>query len=297
MVSPASAALPQTPPSQTVRCANGKTARVWEDRVWDAYQADGSPDYESGSTITRLAGQNLCKSEWVEMSWSNGSESNASASFLWLAPGAKFNWDQAQFQRWGYPGDDFGPFVGLTEAKYVCRNQSGDPYRTDNSDGELGFASYGWTGRVYGYSDVRSVPECGSKQKDQQHSQTKDLRCSPDQEHWWPYARLTWKMDGKKIIKIAVQNYCSESQGPAIVWWRYKGGTAAVWVYPGDYPNGYADLWKSELKELPTKTTDGQVHFTNDRAVQDDDIYTYVWTASGDSLVCWVPDECDWRKG
>ena len=42
----------------------------------------------------------------------------------------------------------------------------------------------------------------------------------------------TWKLDGKKIIKIAGDSDCSEPPAEtAAVWWRYQGGTANSLIY------------------------------------------------------------------
>jgi hypothetical protein len=101
-------------------------------------------------------------------------------------------------------------------------------------------------------------------------------------------AELIYKMDGKKIIKLAIRS-CRYYPW-SIAWWQVAGGKkVAVWVEP----DGSTDLWKDELNPLPTKTTDGKVHlvssdgYDRDDMENDDRPFHYDATAAGNWVGCW----------
>jgi hypothetical protein len=124
---------------------------------------------------------------------------------------------------------------------------------------------------------VIGVPEASARHPD---SRIASIKCTPrpgsEQAHD-TYATLIYEQDGKNLVRIEVQHPCWYDDIPVIVWWRYKGGTAAVWVDPADF----AELSKSQLKKLPVQTKDGKVHFVMDN---DDDPYTFNWRASGNRV-------------
>jgi hypothetical protein len=231
----AGAALPKTAPSQTLRCANGKTAKVWTEY--------GAP-YRR---LSLLAAENPCKDRWLAMDWPGESESDPYGDTIFLAPGKRFNWDEPHLSEWGmweYEYEDAG--ASLVLPKDACVSN----YETEES----GLTSFSGS-LVYGYNDVRDAPECGQPPSKYGASRYASAQCPYDDNT----ASLTWKMDGKKVIKLEMRNDCSG--GWAIAWWRLKNGrTQAVWIEPGVS----ADLWKSELDPIFTDTADGKVHFGMD---------------------------------
>ena len=86
-------------------------------------------------------------------------------------------------------------------------------------------------------------------------------------ESWNPkYGRYdkraegVWKLDGKKILKLAARNPCDFEM---IFWWKTPDGRRiSLWVdeVSSPLPDSF-DLWKDELDPLPRKTKDGEVHF------------------------------------
>jgi hypothetical protein len=267
LAGPAEAALPVTEPTRVIHCGT-KAALVWQETRHVDRVVDGEL-YEE-LAFTTLAAVNPCR-EWLEISW-GGDPNRPKPEFssLFLAPGKKFNWDEWQISK--YRADTPVWYTGYTELvspKQVCAPKS-----------------YNFAKKVYKYNDVRSVGDC--KGVDPKLSHTVTASCMDDEQ-----ATLTWKMDGKRITKIAVENECDTEDLPmyTAVWWRYKYGTAAI--FTGGKKS--TDLWKAELDGLPLDTIDGKVHFMTD--TDDDDAFTYTWYGNGDFVGCWAGDGgCPWRR-
>ncbi len=265
---PAEAAVPDTPANRVIPCGNGKAARVWQELNW------GHPALDEEPFLERLAAENPC-TKWLEISWGESAfgEGDNDFSSVFLAPGKKFNWSASQIKRYGADTPAGGPgYTELVGSKQVCAPKS-----------------YAFAKRVYRYNDLRPVGDCPGWDPTTSHSDS--LPCDPGKDDGRE-VDATWKLDGKKIIKIAGASECSEPPAEtAAVWWRYTGGTAALVFWPG-YST---DLWKAELAELPTNTVDGKLHFLTNF---DDDDYNLVWTGFGDKVGCWSGSGgCEWRAG
>jgi hypothetical protein len=135
---PSNAAMPKSPPNWSWTCASGKSAKVWFQ-----YQ-----DGDMNAPVVLLASKNPCKN-WIVIYWHNPDRSVLSR--LMLAPGKKFNWDQAHIEANGANTAASGGFyVGRERNAGACRSPS-DSWRT-----------WGFQKRVYSYKDVRPIPECAS---------------------------------------------------------------------------------------------------------------------------------------
>lgn len=228
---PAEAALPTSPPSETLACANGKTAKAWMN-----YGAEYG-------LLSMLAVDNPCKGQWVELAWPGWSVSDPYGQWIYVAPGKRFNWDGPRLREWRATGEA-GEFTGarLVAPGAAC---------VRNYEAANGWSSF--NGKlVYSYDDVRAAPECGEPKPKYTAVRYKTIRCPSDQHT----AELAWKVEGKKLVKLAADNSCSGRW--AVAWWRLENGrTVGIWIEPG-VPT---DLWKAELDGLPTKTKDGNVSF------------------------------------
>jgi len=244
---PAKAALPSSRPTDKHRCANGKTAKIW---IRFGYT----------DPLSHLAADNPCKSQWIVFTFPGGSESDPYGLSVFVAPGQRINLDGAALAEWGlnnwWEGEYSG--TGLVGANDAC---------VRNYDHPTG----GWTG--YGgflflsEKDVRDAPECGQPIPKYSANHRVALPCSsPDEGERY----LTWKTEGRKIVKLAVRNGCTENEGWSIASWKLDNGrTVGVWVGPGEE----IDLWKSDFGKLPVKTKDGRVRLTTAPAGDEDDAF------------------------
>jgi hypothetical protein len=136
---PAGAAMPKTPPDWSWTCASGKSAKVWFQ-----YQ-----NRDMTAPVVLMAAKNPCKT-WIAIYWHNPDRSIYSRVFL--APGKKFNWDQAHIEANGADTPADGGFhVGRERNREAC----GGP---NDSMGR----PWAFHKRIYSYKDVRPVPECAS---------------------------------------------------------------------------------------------------------------------------------------
>jgi hypothetical protein len=267
------AAVPKAKPTSTHRCADGTTARAWVNFVVD-------PD-ELGD-LTRIAVDNPCKKQWVSVRFPGTSVSDPYGSFVFVAPRQKINWEGrvlAEWFGWGWKQVEFGG-TGLVEPKQAC---------VKNFETDIGSSSY--QGLVaLSDKDIRNAPECGDPVPKLPASRSARALCLGNSGPYGPASRLSWKVDGKRLVKLEVANDCSANW--TIVWWELDNGRkVAVWVEPGDS----TDLWMSELDGLPTKMEHTRVHLGFDRTlgVDADDFggsnpkkrpFYYNFTASGDRV-------------
>jgi hypothetical protein len=246
---PAKAALPSSTPTGTHRCANGKTARTW---IKFGPHPIG---------VSRLAADNPCKTEWVLFYFHGASESDPYGLSVFVAPGQRINLEGAALAEWGLNSwwdEEYGD-ASLVAPKDAC---------VRNYDHPTG----GWTGYrgllFKSATDVRDAPECGQPIPKYSANHYVALPCpSPDGHEIF----LTYKTEGKKIVKVAVWNrYCTDWDRWAVAWWKLDNGrTVGVWVGPGEE----IDLWKSDFGKLPVKSRDGRVRLTTAPAGAEDDAF------------------------
>jgi hypothetical protein len=263
---PAGAAVPTTSPTDTVGCANGKTARVWTH-----FQSNDQK-------LDLLAAENPCD-RWLEIAWPGLSASDPYGDWIYVAPHSTFNWDLPRLLEWGVGEDSFEyNGISLVPAQAACVHN----YETEN--GGTGFQGL----LVYGWDSVRFAPECG--QPVPRYNADRHARATcPTVTEPKNFAEFAWKLDGKKILKVWVYNPCPDW---VVAHWQVANGrTVGVWVAPG----GYTDLWLGELKPVPTATKDGTVTLALASAAERNRIgngdprarpYWYNATANGDTLVC-----------
>ena len=246
LATPAKAALPSSSPTDTHRCANGKTAKAWA---------------KFGSSgLARLAADNPCKGQWVAFSFTGQSASDPYGTRVFIAPGQRVNLEGADLE-WGLSqwGDENGGGSRLVDATNACVTNR---YYPDS----------GWTGfnglLFLSEKDVRDAPECGDPIPKYSANHRVALPCPSPDEH---EISLTYKTEGKKIVKLAVSDrFCKESERWAIAWWKLDNGrTVGVWVAPGEE----IDLWKSDFGQLPVKSKDGRVRLTTAPAGDEDDAF------------------------
>jgi hypothetical protein len=118
---PAGAAVPKKPATQTFPCndGSGRSAQLW------------------GNGTTRLAAENPCTSQWLDIGIGPEYYSSAPDMLLELAPGAHFNWGKKGTGQYIY-GE------GFDYARLDPQNECG------------GEEEALW---VYGYKDVRQPAE------------------------------------------------------------------------------------------------------------------------------------------
>lgn len=267
---PAKAALPSSSPTHKHRCANGKTAKTW---------IKFAPDGPHGPEVARLAADNPCRGQWVQFSFSGESESDPYGLSLFVAPGQRLNWEGAALAEWGLADwleEESGP-TRLADSKDACvRNYQGDSGPT-GFDGILFFSD----------TDVRSAPECGQPTPKYSANRYAEMPCpSGDGTSY-----LTWKTEGKKLVKLAMSNGCGEESFTIARWKLDNGRTVGLWIEPGRY----TDLWKSDFGTLPVKTKDGRVLLTTYPVADEEDAFRsdpknrpfyYNGYVHDDSVVC-----------
>lgn len=238
VTAPAKAALPSSSPTDKHRCANGKTARTW---IKFGPHPIG---------LSRLAADNPCKTEWVLFYFHGASESDPYGLSVFVAPGQRINLDGVGLAEWGLSqwwDEEYGG-ASLVAPKDAC---------VRNYDHPTG----GWTG-YHGLlfksaTDVRNAPECGQPIPKYSADHFAEMACPVS----GGTSYLAWKTEGKKVVKVALSNGCTEDDNHmAIATWKLDNGrTVGVWAYPGQS----LDIWKSEFGKLPVKTKDGRVRLTS----------------------------------
>jgi len=265
---PARAALPASPPSETHGCANGRTAKAWI-------------TFSEEQGVTLFAADNPCQGQWLEFAFPGLSASDPYGLFVFVAPGQRINWQGRTLGERGltYWWEEEYAGTDLVAPKSTC---------VSNYEGPNGMSGYSGL-LIFSDKDVRNAPECGQPVPKYQADRYMRTSCPSDSSG--SIALGSWKTDGKKLIKLEIDNGCSGNW--AIAWWQLANGRkVAVWVEP----HGYADLWKSELAPLPTNMKDGRVYLGTDRSlgVDADNLgskdpkrpFYYTGVASGDHVRC-----------
>lgn len=242
VVPPTQAKTPSRSPESTVKCANGKKAKVWWKGTKHVETVGDEGDFTYWE-LTEWAVDNKCKN-WLQFTVTTEplSESDCCLYFQ-VAPGASFTKTAKD-----YPLDDISraygqdrPF-GVTEEAKKCQNPNGDHHEvTRDFDKKGNVTPTEDCPRKYPESDSRSIgcPESFDRSRGD----------------YTKRASGVWKVDSKKIIKLAANNQCEFEM---IFWWKTKDGKRiSLWV---DEKSSF-DFWKAELDPLPVKTKDGAVHY------------------------------------
>lgn len=235
---PAKAALPGSSPTDTDRCANGKTARTW---IKFGPHPIG---------LSHLAADNPCTTEWVLFYFHGASESDPYGLSVFVAPGQRINLKGAALAEWGLNNwwdEEYGS-ASLVAPNDAC---------VTNYDHPTG----GWTGYrgllFKSATDVRNAPECGSPVPKYSAAHYTPAICPASDHQAGRESAVAWKTEGKKVVGLSIGNDCDDSWIAA--WWKLDNGrTAALWMGPGTS----ADLWKTDFAKLPVKTKDGRVRVT-----------------------------------
>lgn len=277
VVPPAEAKTPSRTPERTLKCQNGKKAKFW----WKATTTVDDRGDEGTFTrwdLTEFAVDNDCKG-WLLITTVNEplSESDCCV-YLQVAPGANFtkkgsgDLEAALFEGFGATA----PF-SVHEGSKQCSDPDGDHHEFSidlAKDGKISSTA----------NCIRKYPESDSLQHPCPDSY------DPVQGRFTRWTRGTWKVDDKKILKLAVTNRWCDSQ-PYFSWRTKDGKRVALWV---DRFTSF-DLWKAELGSLPVKTKDGAVSFSfptmNGPSAEDLTWYDEIWRISADG------QPYRWHKG
>lgn len=267
VVPPAQAKVPSRTPERTIKCQNGKKAKFWW-KGTTTVDDRGEDGVFTRWDLTEFAIDNDCKG-WLLITTVNEplSESDCCV-YLQVAPGANFtkkgtgDLEAALFEGFG----DHAPF-SVHEGSKQCADPDGDHHEFSYNlakDGKITLTE----------DCIRKYPESVSKQ------QVCPESYDPVQNRFTKYSRGTWKVDSKKILKLAVTNRCDSEPH---FWWRTKDGKrVALWV---DRQTTF-DLWKAELEPLPVKTGDGAVYFNLGRMGGPDanslDWFDEIWRISAE---------------
>ena len=239
---PAEAKVPSRTPERTIKCKNGKKAKIW----WRGQKHVSVIDDSEWTywAVTQFAVDNKCKG-WLNFEMRDTAESESDCCHgVQVAPGANFTMTNKDVPSADTLWSDYGePGWGSESAKECVDPEGGhNQMRFD----------------VAKNGKVTSTQDCPRKYPE---SEFKTITCP---ESWNPalgrytdWAFSVWKVDSKKILKLAISENC---QSETILWWRTKyGKRVALWIDEGA---GF-DLWKDELEPLPVKTKDGKVTFIN----------------------------------
>lgn len=239
---PAEAKVPSRTPERTIKCKNGKTAKIWWKGIRHVEMIDDSEwDYWE---VTQFAVDNKCKG-WLNFEMRDTAESESDCCHgVQVAPGANFTKTNKDVPSADTLWSDYGePGWGSESAKECVDPDGGhNQMRWDVAK----------NGKVtYTEDCVRKYPE----------SRYRSIGCpeswDPVRGHYSKRAFGVWKVDSKKILKLAVNNDCRTE---TIYWWRTRDGKrVALWIDE----QAEFDLWKDELGPLPVKTKDGEVYFVN----------------------------------
>jgi hypothetical protein len=238
---PAQAKVPSRTPETTIKCQNGKKAKIWWKGIKHVEMFDD--DEIILWEVTQFAVDNKCK-DWLYFDVRTVAESESDCCHgVQVAPGANFTKTTKNVPSADTLFGGYGDPAGARETKKECVDPDGGHNQVR--------ADVAKDGKVTSSQDcVRKYPE----------SEYKTIVCP---ESWDPalgrytdWAFALWKVDSNRILKLAVSRNC---QTETILWWRTKDGKrVALWV---DELAGF-DLWKDELEPLPVKTADGKVTFT-----------------------------------
>lgn len=237
---PAEAKVPSRAPEHTIKCKNGKKAKIWWRGVRHVETIDDSEwDYWE---VTQFAVDNKCK-EWLNFGIRDTAESESDCCHgVQVAPGAKFTKTNRDVPSADTLWSDYGePGLGR-EAPKDCVDPDGGHNQMQYDVAKNGKVTY--------------TEDCPRKYPE---SEYKSVGCpeawDPVRGRYTEWANLVWKVDSKKILKLDINNDCLTE---GIYWWRTKyGKRVALWIDSG----ADLDLWKDELDPLPVKTKDGKVYF------------------------------------
>jgi hypothetical protein len=235
----AQAKTPSRSPEATVKCANGKKAKIWYQGTKRVYAEEDR--VEKYWTLTQFAVDNRCK-DWLLFTMVSDPHSESDCCWwVQVAPGANFTKtakDVPSADLFG--GEGSRPF-SVREVPKACRPDDG-----------LSGPNYD----VAKNGKVTSTPLCPRKHPE---SESRSVGCPESWDPTYGYYREQsygiWKVDDNRILKLAATNRCDFEM---IYWWKTKDGKRiALWVEA----NSSFDLWKDELDPLPVKTKDGAVYF------------------------------------
>jgi hypothetical protein len=263
---PAQAKVPSRAPQRTLKCQNGKKARFW----WKATTTIDDRGEDGVFTrwdLTEFAVDNDCKGWLLIITVNEPLSESDCCVYLQVAPGANFtkkgtgDLEAALFEGFGHSA----PF-SVYEGSKQCADPDGDHHEFSYNLAKDGKIS--WTEDC-----VRKYPESQSQ------SQNCPDSFDPVQGRSTRSTRGVWKVDDKKILKLAVINKWCDSE--PYFWWRTKDGRRiALWV---DRHSSF-DLWKAELEPLPVKTKDGAVYYNFPRSptAADFDWFDEIWRVGPD---------------
>lgn len=236
---PAEAKVPSRSPEHTIKCKNGKKAKIW----WQGKKHVSIIDDSEWTywTVTQFAIDNKCE-KWLNFGIRDTAESESDCCHgVQVAPGANFTKTNKDAPSADTLWSDYGePGWGSESAKECVHPDGGhNQMRWDVAK----------NGKVTTTEDcVRKYPE----------SESERMFCP---ESWDPvrgYTKRafgTWKVDDKRILKLAVNNFCQRDV--TFTWQTKDGKRIALWIDEQQH----FDLWKAELEPLPVKTKDGKVYF------------------------------------
>ena len=243
VAAPAEAKVPSRTPEITVKCANGKKGKVW----WQGtkqVETVGDGDQVVHWDLNQLAVDNQCK-QWLYFDVRTNAESESNCCHgVQVAPGANFT----------KTGTATGIFSGYEEgpsrrAPFSVTERAKDCVNPDGDENQIR-----WD--VAKDGKVTTTKNC---ERQYPEDQSRSIFCPES----WNAARHefdrqvtgTWKVDDRKILKLAVDNPCTFQ---VLFWWKtVDGKRISLWV---DETSSF-DLWKEELVPLPLKTKDGIVSF------------------------------------
>jgi hypothetical protein len=277
---PAEAKVPSRTPETTVKCKNGKKAKIWWQGTKQVEVVNSDGDTTTSWDLSQFAVDNRC-TQWLYFDIRHSAESESDCCHgVQVAPGANFT-KTAKDQP---PADLVGGYgtkpFSVRETEKECWDPNGDHNQIR------------WDAAKNG--KVTRVETCPRRYPE---SDSRIIVCpeswNPTYNRYDERAEGVWKLDDKKIIKLAARNYC---EGEMLYWWKTSDGRRiSLWV---DEANPYSsatmnifDLWKDELDPLPRKTKDGVIHFIEappGRTTEDTAAYDENWRVYQGKPYKWV---------